>query len=518
MALARRRLDALELEQEGVANPSVIHEWFEEALPGTISRGNFDSDHEADQPSSIGQHFRRAALLWQLVLCGHYGEVGEDDRQFVARWDISGVNKEVSAALGFTYLGLAIADAARGHPEQACLEWTRARDLFLAIGHHAVIALATLDQLRNVTLTYEASKPLNRRRLAKEAEAALGRAGGALAPGVSPRIAWLGSFVLDGQWDEADRILQALPSTGNSYLRREQSDAAAFLARHRGQPEAAWEHIRHLFPEGAESRPGNTIHQEGLFLQLLAADLCLDASDFPGASEWLSAHGAWLEWNASELGRAENHLGWARYYWAIGGIDRARECAAGALACATSPDQPLVLLAAFRLLGEIETQSGNFSQASVHLATSMELASKCDVPFEQALTLIQQAKLQAECGAFEAAKSLLEDAREICTQLGAVPALVHADAVEKQLDLMQSSKSIQTKLTRREMEVLSLVAAGKSNPEIAEALFITRDTARTHVTNIFRKLDVGSRAGAVDYAHRNGLLDGLDCGQTSGST
>ena len=60
-------------------------------------------------------------------------------------------------------------------------------------------------------------------------------------------------------------------------------------------------------------------------------------------------------------------------------------------------------------------------------------------------------------------------------------------------------------LTQRELDVLRLLVAGRSNQAIADGLFISRETARTHVANIFRKLDVGTRAEAVDHAHRHGL-------------
>ncbi|HEY8445725.1 MAG TPA: LuxR C-terminal-related transcriptional regulator [Thermomicrobiales bacterium] len=61
-------------------------------------------------------------------------------------------------------------------------------------------------------------------------------------------------------------------------------------------------------------------------------------------------------------------------------------------------------------------------------------------------------------------------------------------------------------LTDRELDVLRLLAAGKTNPEIAEALFISRGTVRTHVSNILAKLGVNTRREAAEVARRDGLL------------
>jgi DNA-binding NarL/FixJ family response regulator len=506
MATAKGRLDALELMQYGAQAPSPIQAWFEEALPGTVSLASTDNNLDGEQSYFVGQQFRRGALIWQLASCGHYREVTEDDRQFVTRWDLPGAKGGVPAAIAFTYLALAIADAALGQPEKACTEWTRACELLLKFGHHAVIAFAFLNQLRDVSLTYDASDPLSRRWVAKEAEAALGRAGGALRPDVSPRVAWLSSLVLDGQWDEVDRILRASPSPGNAYLRREVTDAAALLARLRGEREIAWAHIRPLFPKGPETAPGDMIHQEGLFLLRLAADLCLDAGDLSGSTAWLSAHDAWLSWSASELGRADGHLGWARYHWAAGDAALTRASASAALTLAAKPDQPLVRLVAHRLLGEIETVAANQKEAEIHLTTALELANVCGVPFERALTLLALAELHAGRDAGGASVTLLEEVRRICVPLGTAPTLARADAVAARLALRQPSTANSVGLTGRELDVLRLLVAGRSNPEIAESLYISRDTARTHVANIFRKLDVSSRAEAVDHAHRLGLV------------
>jgi len=60
-------------------------------------------------------------------------------------------------------------------------------------------------------------------------------------------------------------------------------------------------------------------------------------------------------------------------------------------------------------------------------------------------------------------------------------------------------------LTERETEVVKLMAQGMSNREIASTLFVTEATVKTHVNNVFSKLDVSDRAAAVAWAFRTGL-------------
>ena len=65
----------------------------------------------------------------------------------------------------------------------------------------------------------------------------------------------------------------------------------------------------------------------------------------------------------------------------------------------------------------------------------------------------------------------------------------------------------QSGLTARELEVIRLVAAGRTNRQIAEALFISEGTSGAHVSNILGKLGVQGRTEAAAVAHRLGLLD-----------
>ncbi len=62
-------------------------------------------------------------------------------------------------------------------------------------------------------------------------------------------------------------------------------------------------------------------------------------------------------------------------------------------------------------------------------------------------------------------------------------------------------------LTDRERDVLALIVAGKTNPDIAERLFISQSTVKTHVSNILSKLGVATRTEAASVAIQHGLVD-----------
>jgi DNA-binding NarL/FixJ family response regulator len=85
--------------------------------------------------------------------------------------------------------------------------------------------------------------------------------------------------------------------------------------------------------------------------------------------------------------------------------------------------------------------------------------------------------------------------------LGAAPDLAQ---VEESAASHESHES--AGLTGREMEVLRLVASGKTNRAVAEALEISEKTVARHVSNIFTKLDLSSRAAATAYAYEHGLV------------
>ena len=77
---------------------------------------------------------------------------------------------------------------------------------------------------------------------------------------------------------------------------------------------------------------------------------------------------------------------------------------------------------------------------------------------------------------------------------------------EPQGPVAGNTAAAQSSITARELEVLTLMAQGLSNQEIAECLFLSLNTVKTHISNIFSKLDVQRRTQAVQRAKELGVL------------
>jgi DNA-binding CsgD family transcriptional regulator len=104
--------------------------------------------------------------------------------------------------------------------------------------------------------------------------------------------------------------------------------------------------------------------------------------------------------------------------------------------------------------------------------------------------------------------TLLEEARGICSDLGATPVLARADALIAQIPgRRRITPAYPAGLTRREAAVLGLVAAGRSNKEIAAQLFLSERTVERHITNVYRKIGTRRRTEAMAFALRHGLAD-----------
>ncbi|MFE2643974.1 ATP-binding protein [Streptomyces nigra] len=98
------------------------------------------------------------------------------------------------------------------------------------------------------------------------------------------------------------------------------------------------------------------------------------------------------------------------------------------------------------------------------------------------------------------------EARRTAVRLGAAPLLERVDALIRRGRLAEQRAPGSSPLTAREQDVLRLLAAGRSNRQIGEELFIAGKTASVHVSNILAKLGAASRTEAVAIAYREGLI------------
>jgi DNA-binding CsgD family transcriptional regulator/tetratricopeptide (TPR) repeat protein len=142
-------------------------------------------------------------------------------------------------------------------------------------------------------------------------------------------------------------------------------------------------------------------------------------------------------------------------------------------------------------------------------------------PYPLAYTWLRLAEAAAAAGDRQAAGQAVREAYALARRVGAAPITDEAAALARRtrLSLDEPAGETATKtgtaapedplarfgLTEREQEILVLLAGGRSNPQIAESLFISPKTASVHVSNILAKLGVDSRVEAAAVAHRLGV-------------
>jgi DNA-binding NarL/FixJ family response regulator len=121
-----------------------------------------------------------------------------------------------------------------------------------------------------------------------------------------------------------------------------------------------------------------------------------------------------------------------------------------------------------------------------------------DMPHDTARVRLLLARACQALGDEDAATLELDAAESVFERLGAAPDTAAARA-------LRGRPVLPGGLTGREAEVLALVAAGRTNREIAETLVLSHKTVARHLSNIFAKLDVRSRTQAAAYAYEHGL-------------
>ncbi|MDX6203152.1 MAG: hypothetical protein QOJ83_2652 [Frankiales bacterium] len=141
--------------------------------------------------------------------------------------------------------------------------------------------------------------------------------------------------------------------------------------------------------------------------------------------------------------------------------------------------------------------------------------------YELAYCLLRLTEIHALAGKREAAERSVTEAHGLATRIGATPLIEQAEQLARQARLSfgaepmpqapgsaaEEDKLSRYALTPRELDVLLMLADGRSNPEIAKELFISPKTASVHVSNILAKLGVSGRVEAATLVHRLGLAN-----------
>jgi DNA-binding CsgD family transcriptional regulator len=144
---------------------------------------------------------------------------------------------------------------------------------------------------------------------------------------------------------------------------------------------------------------------------------------------------------------------------------------------------------------------GDSHAALVALRGAWQLWRELQAPYEAARVRVLVGLACHQLGDREAAAMEFDAARTVFAQLGAAPDLARVEA------LAQSGAAPNAQgLTERELQVLRLLATGKTNHAIANELVLSEKTVHRHVSNIFTKLHVSSRAAATAYAYEYHLL------------
>jgi DNA-binding CsgD family transcriptional regulator len=151
--------------------------------------------------------------------------------------------------------------------------------------------------------------------------------------------------------------------------------------------------------------------------------------------------------------------------------------------------------------GRVEIAQHDAGSASRSLRRALIEWQGLSVPYEVATTRLLLGLAFREAGDEDAATSSFLAAAEIFQGLGAYP------AARRAAGLVGGRKALALPggLTEREAEVLRLVAAGKTNKEIAVELYLSHKTVARHLSNIFTKLGVRSRAAATAFAVEHGV-------------
>ena len=186
---------------------------------------------------------------------------------------------------------------------------------------------------------------------------------------------------------------------------------------------------------------------------------------------------------------------------AVGDRPAARDAADELTGISERYDTPTLRAAAGAAHGAVLLAEGDARAAVVALRGAWQMWRELDAPYEAARVRVLVGLGCRALGDEEAAALDLDAARSVFAQLGAAPDLARLERLDE-----RKAASSRHGLTMRELQVLGLLAAGRTNHAIASDLVLAEKTVDRHVSNIYTKLGVSSRAAATAYAYRQGLL------------
>lgn len=259
----------------------------------------------------------------------------------------------------------------------------------------------------------------------------------------------------------------------------------AVIAVHRGQLQAAREHSE-LALAMAEEQFGFHPPQHMAVLGLV--------------TQWEGDRAAALEWflraeeRATSLNWGEPSLRWwtpdhAELLLEMGRVDDATRLVAAWDADALRVDRPWVQAHAVRCLGLIAAAGGNIDQALAHLGRAVDLHEAVGDPFGKARALLALGAARRRDRQKRAAREATDAAVEAFSELEAARWAAKATAESRRI----SGRAKQQGLTPAERGIAALVAEGKTNREIASALYLGERTVASHLTHIYAKLGLRSR-------------------------
>jgi len=181
---------------------------------------------------------------------------------------------------------------------------------------------------------------------------------------------------------------------------------------------------------------------------------------------------------------------------ASGDVPAARRAADELTVIAAALKTPFLSAVATQATGAVLLAEGDARSALVSLREAWRLWHELEVPYEAARVHVLVGQACRALGDADGAQLELDAASRIFQQLGAAPALAK----------IAPPPVPAGGLTARELQVLRLVAGGRTNRAIADELAISEKTVARHVSNIFTKLDLPSRSAATAYAFRHGLV------------